>query len=208
MRQRVTDTKWLARQAGALPQSSLQHHKWLQNTWVYTASTMGYYGCAEHTVRTKINFQTDFKVAQTSKQTKLHMYFWQWLLFFVINIRGSHDFASQTYTDTHVSVCEVVSRPRQRQEIPWDVFNKNGQRQPENWQMKTCWSAPQRANNTLSTTMALLHSSADYSYVFVFDFSSCVAGWGCKRERIFLSEIWKNIYWGFYVFAIAAVQSV
>lgn len=35
----------------------------------------------------------------------------------------------------NTAVCVSV-----RQEIPWDVFNKNGQQQqqPRNWQMKTC----------------------------------------------------------------------
>lgn len=74
---------------------------------------------------------------------------------------GSYDFVSQTYTNTRVSVsvCEVVSRPWQRQEIPWDVFNKSRQRLPENWQMKTCWSTPQSCNNTLPALTAVPRSS-------------------------------------------------
>lgn len=63
-----------------------------------------------------------------------------------------------SYTDTRASVCVcvcgVVSRPWQRQEIPRDVFNKIGQRQPESWQMKTCWSTPQNSNNTLPALAA------------------------------------------------------
>lgn len=52
----------------------------------------------------------------------------------------SSDFVSQTYTNPRVSVYvyKMLSRPQQRQEIPWDVFNKTEQQLPGNWPMRTC----------------------------------------------------------------------
>lgn len=52
----------------------------------------------------------------------------------------SSDFVSQTYTNPRVSVYvyKMLSRPQQRQEIPWDVFNKTEQQLPGNRPMRTC----------------------------------------------------------------------
>lgn len=50
-RGRATETGWRARQADSLPRSSLQHHKWLRNTWAHSACTIDYYRPVEQNLR-------------------------------------------------------------------------------------------------------------------------------------------------------------
>lgn len=110
--------------------STPQHHKRLQNTWARSACTMGYYRPVQQNILKKNQLSANrSKVSQTSKQTILHVYILTvTALFGNKHLCRSYDVVSQAYTGTRVSayVREVVSRPWQRQEIPWDVFNKAG----------------------------------------------------------------------------------
>lgn len=119
--------------------------------------------------------------------------------FFMLNISADHmTFVSLTYTDTRagVYVCGVVSRPWQRQEIPRDVFNKAGQRQPESWQMKTCWSTPQNSKNTLPALAAKKKKITVRVLVYKNDCMFIVCVRSRERERLWMhflpSKWWKK----------------
>lgn len=101
-----------------------------------------------------------------------------------------------------VCVCEIkaMSRSWQHQEIPGDVFNKARQQQrqqPEDQQMKTCWSGALRQKSEAANGCRLFAFKSGDAYF---------ASWmmGEKRQRIFCNVPKLNNVPNVHIFPFAA----
>lgn len=129
---------------------TLQHHKRLQNTRVpLCLSCLHRRTCGQKSTLKSIQSSLGFKTNKTTCVCLTWGFYFPW-----VNVKIISTFKEGVNKGICVSV---------HQEIPCDVFYKNGQ-QPGNWQMRTCWSTSPSPNNTLST-LSSLHSLAQITHM-------------------------------------------